>query len=69
MLKVELVAILNFTDPPAYNEYIFMVHLDENAAKIGDVAFNGNPCEWFSWEEIPFQQMPEDDHLWYPKVF
>jgi len=67
-LKIELVAILNFTDPPAYTEYVYMVHLCADAANITDVAFDGNPCRWFRWDEIPFQEMPEDDHLWYPKV-
>lgn len=45
-----------------------MVYLSEDAAGITDVAFAGNSCTWFRWEDIPFHEMPEDDHLWYPKV-
>lgn len=67
MLKIELVAILTFTDPPAYDEYVYIVHLSEDAADT-DVVFDGNPCEWFQWQKIPFENMPEDDHLWYSKV-
>lgn len=65
---MELVAILNFTDAPAYHEYVYVVYLSEDAAGIADITFQENPCEWFQWDEIPFQEMPEDDHLWYPKV-
>lgn len=68
MLNVELVAILNFADPPAYDEYVYIVCLSENASTIADVEFDGNPADWFRWEDIPFDEMPQDDHLWYPKV-
>ncbi|XP_037045989.1 uncharacterized protein LOC119081315 [Bradysia coprophila] len=65
---IELTAILRFTDPPAYTEYVYIVYLNEDAVAITDVLFDDNPCEWFRWEDIPFEQMPEDDGLWYPKV-
>lgn len=68
MVKIELVAKLTFTDPPAYNEYVYMVYLSEDAAWITDITFDRNLCQWFHWEEIPFHEMPEDDRLWYPKV-
>lgn len=67
LLKIELVAILTFTDPPAYDEYVHIVHLSEDAAE-ENVHFDGNSCQWFQLENIPFQDMPEDDHLWYSKV-
>ncbi|KAJ6638103.1 hypothetical protein Bhyg_10836 [Pseudolycoriella hygida] len=68
LVNVELVAILNFTDPPAYTEYVYMTYLSEDSDAINDTVFDENPCHWFHWENIPFQEMPEDDHLWYPKV-
>lgn len=68
ILKTELVAKLHFTDPPAYNEFVYTVYLNEDALGITDIVFDDNPCEWFDWDDIPFHAMPEDDRVWYPKV-
>lgn len=65
---IELTAILRFTDPPAYTEYVYKVYVHEDAAAVTDFVFDDNPCVWFGWEDIPFDRMPEDDGLWYPKV-
>lgn len=65
---VDLVAILEFSDSPAYDEYVYVVNLNESSAEINDLSFDGNSCYWFQWDSIPFQQMPADDPLWYPKV-
>lgn len=45
-----------------------MIDLSNEASTITDITFDNNPCEWFHWEDIPFNRMPEDDRLWYPKV-
>ncbi len=68
LLHIELVAILHFNDPPAYTEYVYIVCLSDDAAQFKDITFDDNTCVWYSWDEIPFQEMPQDDHLWYPKV-
>lgn len=71
--SLDLVALLSFPDPPAYDEYVFLG--DVNAVSYYDskeAGFPGlvgdNRCIWCDLKNIPYAQMPADDALWYPKV-
>jgi hypothetical protein len=66
---LDLVAILEFADPPACEEYVFLASLkDESIKNANNLVFDKSPCYWFDWDKIPFKEMPEDDPLWYPEV-
>lgn len=80
---IRLVGLLRFEDSPVYDEYIYLanliapssnkIDLNESSNQLQnyfrqDIMFGENTCYWFSWDRIPFQEMPADDELWYPKV-
>ncbi|CAL8108927.1 unnamed protein product [Orchesella dallaii] len=70
--ELELVGLLNFDDPPACDEYIYKANLAISGSESIDtnhvIPFGEHSCFWYNWKEIPFQEMPADDPLWYPKV-
>jgi hypothetical protein len=66
--SLDLVAILEFTDPPACDEYVFVANLQEDEVKNTSLQFENSPCFWFDFDKIPFHEMPLDDAIWYPQV-
>lgn len=79
---IRLVGLLRFEDSPVYDEYIYLANLIAPSNKIEsnekgshlqnyfrqDIMFGENTCYWYSWDQIPYHEMPADDELWYPKV-
>lgn len=71
--KIELVGLLGFDGPPDCSEYIYLGTLKDDGDEIINTKevvqdLDSNPCYWFDWDKIPFNQMPNDDAIWYPEV-